>query len=112
MIEVENTSTSNDIVRDIVEYEKAHLQEIKNLISKHATPRPTMWPSIFSNNGSGNGYTQHKNMRHEMELVHQSGLTDMLTDMSNDAAIIEEDYRAKEYLSMQSPTVRFHREQL
>ena len=46
-------------------------------------------------------------MRHEMELVHQSGLTDMLTDMSNDAAIIEEDYRAKEYLSMQSPTVNF-----
>ena len=107
MNEVENTSTSNDIVRDIVEYEKAYLQEIKNLISKHATPRPTMWPSIFSNNGSGNGYTQHKNMRHEMELVHQSGLTDMLTDMSNDAAIIEEDYRAKEYLSMQSPTVNF-----
>ena len=107
MNEVENTSTSNDIVRDIVEYEKGYLQEIKNLISKHATPRSTLWPSRSSDYGSGNGYTQHKNMRHEIELVHQTGLTDMLTDMSTDADIIEEDYRAKEYLSMQSRTVNF-----
>ena len=107
MNEVDNTSTSNDIVRDIVEHEKAYLQEIKNLISKHATPRPTMWLSRSSDNGSSSGYTQHKNMRHEIELNHQAGLTDMLTDLSTDAAIIKEDYRAKAYLSMQSRTVNF-----